>query len=187
MIQQYTCEVDEVYVPKVGMWFEGVEDAGLFYKEYAKRAGFSTKISYSNRCKETKEIKNQLITCTREGRWTSEFPSLEKTNPIHAANCPARIYVHIDKKSRHWCISKVILHHSHPCCAEKAQMLPQHRGQLGRVIKKDMRNYVNREVRNVTEEEDAKELGKGIRIDYATNKDETQSNKRVVTRSLQPV
>ncbi|MED6157588.1 hypothetical protein PIB30_024593 [Stylosanthes scabra] len=107
---------------------QSVEDVGLFYKEYAKRACFSTKIRNSNRCKDTKKIKNQLITCTREGRWTSEVPSLEKTNQIRGANCPARIYVHIDKKSRLWCISKVVLHHSHPCSAEKAQMLPQHRG-----------------------------------------------------------
>ncbi|MED6119492.1 hypothetical protein PIB30_012399 [Stylosanthes scabra] len=103
MIQHNPIEVDEAYVPKVGMWFESVEDAGLFYKEYAKRVGFSTKIRNSNRCKNTKEIKNQLITCTREGRWTSEVPSLEKMNPIRGANCPARIYVHIDKKGRLWC------------------------------------------------------------------------------------
>ncbi|MED6167987.1 hypothetical protein PIB30_008012 [Stylosanthes scabra] len=100
-IVQYTCEVDELYVPKVGMCFESVEDVGLFYKEYAKRAGFSTKIRNSDRCKDTKEIKNQLITCTREGRWTSEVSSLKKTNPIRSANCLARIYVHIDKKTRH--------------------------------------------------------------------------------------
>ncbi|MED6135407.1 hypothetical protein PIB30_046146 [Stylosanthes scabra] len=57
-ITQYSCEVEEEFVPKVGMWFESVEEAGSFYKEYAKRACFSTKIRNSNRYKETKEIKN---------------------------------------------------------------------------------------------------------------------------------
>ncbi|MED6131038.1 hypothetical protein PIB30_006366 [Stylosanthes scabra] len=119
-ITQYSCDVEEEFVPKVGMWFESVEEAGKFYKEYAKCAGFSTKIRNSNRCKETKEIKNQLITCNREGRWTSEVPCAEKMNPICGANCPARIYVHVDKKTRNWCISKVVLNHSHPCCPDKA-------------------------------------------------------------------
>ncbi|MED6110036.1 hypothetical protein PIB30_039207 [Stylosanthes scabra] len=93
-------QLDEEYVPKVGMSFETVVEAGLFYKEYAKRAGFSTKIRNSNRCKVTKEVKNQLITCNREERWRSEVPFVEKTNPICGANCPARIYVHVDKKTR---------------------------------------------------------------------------------------
>ncbi|MED6210712.1 hypothetical protein PIB30_066718 [Stylosanthes scabra] len=73
---QQSCDVDEEYVLKVGMTFESVDEAGLFYKKYAKRAGFSTKIRNTNRCKETKEAKNQLITCNREGRWTSEVPSV---------------------------------------------------------------------------------------------------------------
>ncbi|MED6226751.1 hypothetical protein PIB30_106801, partial [Stylosanthes scabra] len=47
-IEQYLCDVEEEYVPKVGMTFETVVEAGLFYKEYAKCAGFSTKIRNSN-------------------------------------------------------------------------------------------------------------------------------------------
>ncbi|MED6224207.1 hypothetical protein PIB30_081676 [Stylosanthes scabra] len=98
-IAQFWCDVDEEYIPKTSLTFQTVDEVGLFYKEYAKRAGFSTKIRNSNRCKETKEIKNQLITYNREGKWTSEVPSIEKTNPTCGANCPARIYVHVDKKA----------------------------------------------------------------------------------------
>ncbi|MED6188223.1 hypothetical protein PIB30_084041, partial [Stylosanthes scabra] len=72
-------EVDEEYIPKAGMTFTTLEEAAAFYKEYAKRVGFSTKIRNTNRCKETKEIKNQLITCNREGKWISEIPYVEKT------------------------------------------------------------------------------------------------------------
>ncbi|MED6173700.1 hypothetical protein PIB30_062117 [Stylosanthes scabra] len=43
------------------------------------------------------------------------------------ANCPARMFVHIDKLTQHYVISKVILEHSHPCSADLAEMLPQHR------------------------------------------------------------
>ncbi|MED6116105.1 hypothetical protein PIB30_117534 [Stylosanthes scabra] len=174
------------------MTFHTLEDAFAFYKEYAKRVGFSTKIRNTNRCKETKEIKNQLITCNREGKWTSEIPCVEKTNPMCGVNCPARIYVHIVKKTLRWCILKVVLNHSHPCCPDESQMLPQHRelsmqvcrtieineeagikpnqtykalvaasgghNELG-FIEKDVRNFITRDIRNVSEDQDANELG----------------------------
>ncbi|MED6172205.1 hypothetical protein PIB30_047867 [Stylosanthes scabra] len=120
---EFLCDVEEEYIPKVGMTFQAVAEVGLLYKEYAKRAGFSTKIRNSNRCKETKEVINQLITCNREGKWTSEAPSVEKTNPTCGANCPTRIYAHAIKMTRMWHISKVVLHHSHPCFPKQAQML----------------------------------------------------------------
>ncbi|MED6141356.1 hypothetical protein PIB30_102599, partial [Stylosanthes scabra] len=127
---QFPHDVDDEYTPKAGMTFPTLEEAAAFYKWYVKRAGFSTKIRNTNRCKETKEVKNQLITCNREGKWVSEIPYVEKTNPTCGANCPARIYVHAVKKTRLWCISKVVLHHSHPCCPYQAQMLPQHASSL---------------------------------------------------------
>ncbi|MED6152875.1 hypothetical protein PIB30_096182 [Stylosanthes scabra] len=123
----FCCDVDEEYIPKAGMTFPILEVDAAFYKKYAKRAGFATKIRNTNRCRETKEIKNQLITCNREGKWIFEISYVEKTNPTCGANCPARIYVHIVKKTKISCISKVVLHHSHPCCPDQAQMLPQHR------------------------------------------------------------
>ncbi|MED6159508.1 hypothetical protein PIB30_042912 [Stylosanthes scabra] len=41
---EFMCNVDEEYVPKVGMTFKSCTEASEFYKEYAKRAGFSSKI-----------------------------------------------------------------------------------------------------------------------------------------------
>ncbi|MED6106762.1 hypothetical protein PIB30_007422 [Stylosanthes scabra] len=90
-IQILDDEDDQDYIPRAGMTFNTLEDASTFYKEYAKRVGFSTKIRNINRCKETKEIKNQLITCNREGKWISEIPCVEKMNPTCGANYPARI------------------------------------------------------------------------------------------------
>ncbi|MED6164360.1 hypothetical protein PIB30_089153 [Stylosanthes scabra] len=67
-------DVNEEYIPKAGMSFPTLEEAAAFYKEYAKCVRFSTEIRNTNRGKETKEIKNQLITCNREGKWISEIP-----------------------------------------------------------------------------------------------------------------
>ncbi|MED6209039.1 hypothetical protein PIB30_050785 [Stylosanthes scabra] len=116
------------YVPKVVMTFLTCEAANNFYKEYAKRGGFATKIRNSNKNKKTGEIKNKLITCNREGKMTSHIPEAEKTNPMSPANYPARIYVYIQKSNQQFIISKVVLEHSHPCFPDLAGMLPQHMG-----------------------------------------------------------
>ncbi|RYR68480.1 hypothetical protein Ahy_A03g014973 [Arachis hypogaea] len=41
--------VDDELVPKVGMTFTTLEDAGKFYRNYAKAAGFSTRVRCTNR------------------------------------------------------------------------------------------------------------------------------------------
>ncbi|RYR71551.1 hypothetical protein Ahy_A02g005797 [Arachis hypogaea] len=183
--------VDDELVPKVGMTFTTLEAAGKFYRNYAKAAGFSTRVRCTNR--KGNEIKNQLITCSREGKWKSKISPTEKTNPTAGLNCPARIYIHTLKDVGAWIISKVVLDHSHPCCPSKAEMLKQHRELSMSIrrtienneeagirpsktyqsfvaatgghrelnfIEKDVKNYITREVRNVSEQEDAKEFGK---------------------------
>ncbi|RYR73611.1 hypothetical protein Ahy_A02g008036 [Arachis hypogaea] len=57
------CVMDEQFVSKVGMTFKTLEEAGKFYKDYSKLAGFSTKIRNTTRKRD--EIKNQLITYSR--------------------------------------------------------------------------------------------------------------------------
>ncbi|RYR16659.1 hypothetical protein Ahy_B04g073692 [Arachis hypogaea] len=188
--------VDDELVPKVGMTFTTLEDAGKFYKNYAKAAGFSTRVRCTNR--KGNEIKNQLITCSREGKWKSKISPTEKTNPTAGLNCPARIYIHTLKDVGAWIISKVVLDHSHPCCPSKAEMLKQHRELSMSIrrtienneeagirpsktyqsfvaaagghrelnfIEKDVKNYITREVRNVSEQEDAKEFGKYLALE----------------------
>ncbi|RYR53180.1 hypothetical protein Ahy_A06g028175 [Arachis hypogaea] len=183
--------VDDELVPKIGMTFTTLEDAGKFYRNYAKAAGFSTRVRCTNR--KGNEIKNQLITCSREEKWKSKISPTKKTNPTAGVNCPARIYIHTLKDVGAWIISKVVLDHSHPCCPSKVEMLKQHRklsmsirrtiennDEAGirpsktyqsfvaaagghrelNFIEKDVRNYITREVRNVSEQEDAKEFGK---------------------------
>ncbi|MED6202352.1 hypothetical protein PIB30_104495, partial [Stylosanthes scabra] len=120
----FLCVVDDKYVPKVGMLFESLEAARIFYRDYAKRAGFSTKIKNTNKSKKSNEILNQLLSCNREGKRRSELAVSEKTNPIFAANSPARVYVHHLKIIGLWEISKVALGHSHPCCPSQVELFP---------------------------------------------------------------
>ncbi|RYR46794.1 hypothetical protein Ahy_A07g032614 [Arachis hypogaea] len=129
--------VDDELVLKVGMTFTTLEDAGKFYRNYAKAAGFSTRVRCTNR--KGNEIKNQLITCSREGKWKSKISPTEKTNPTAGLNCLARIYIHTLKDVGAWIISKVVLDHSHPCCPSKAEMLKQHR-ELSMSIRRTIEN-----------------------------------------------
>ncbi|RYQ94743.1 hypothetical protein Ahy_B08g089677 [Arachis hypogaea] len=129
--------VDDQFVPKVGMTFTILEDAGKFYRNYAKAACFSTRVRSTNR--KGNEIKNQLITCSRERKWKSKISLTEKTNPTAGLNCPARIYIHTLKDVSAWIISKVVLDHSHLCCPSKAEMLKQHR-ELSMSIRRTIEN-----------------------------------------------
>ncbi|RYR68467.1 hypothetical protein Ahy_A03g014957 [Arachis hypogaea] len=63
---QFLCDVDEQFVPKIGMTFNMLEEAEQFYKDYSKLADFSTKIQRTN--KKGNKIKNQLITYIRKGK-----------------------------------------------------------------------------------------------------------------------
>ncbi|MED6157975.1 hypothetical protein PIB30_028567 [Stylosanthes scabra] len=67
---------------KVGMTFKPCIEANEFHKEYAKRAGFASKIRNSQRNKETGAIKNQFFTCNRERKRTFDIPEVEKTNSM---------------------------------------------------------------------------------------------------------
>ncbi|RYR78484.1 hypothetical protein Ahy_A01g003306 [Arachis hypogaea] len=129
--------VDDQFVLKVGMTFTTLEEAEKFYRNYAKAAGFSTRVRSTNR--KGNEIKNQLITCSREGKWKSKISPIEKTNPTAGLNCPARIYIHTLKDVGAWIISKVVLDHSHPCCPSKAEMLKQHK-ELSMSIRRTIEN-----------------------------------------------
>ncbi|RYQ86049.1 hypothetical protein Ahy_B10g105710 [Arachis hypogaea] len=168
-----SCVVDEKFVPKVGMIFKTLEESRKFYKYYSKLASFFTKIRNTTRDRD--KIKNKLIVCSREGRWKSKISPTLKTNPSAGLNCSARIYVHIMKDvdqaemlKQHRELSMLVCRtiETH----EEARIRPSktyqsfvavagsHR-ELG-FIEKDVRNYITRKVRNISEKDDAKEFGK---------------------------
>ncbi|QHO40040.1 Transposon protein [Arachis hypogaea] len=76
--------VDDQFVSKVGMTFTILEVAGKVYRNYAKAAGFSTRVRSTNR--KGNEIKNQLITCSREGKWKSKISqTAQGTKHVHSS------------------------------------------------------------------------------------------------------
>ncbi|XP_038719802.1 protein FAR1-RELATED SEQUENCE 5-like [Tripterygium wilfordii] len=62
-------------VPKIGQEFESLEEAQKFYNEYAREAGFSIRMSTTNRNKSNEIIRKEFV-CYKEGtREKGEFKS----------------------------------------------------------------------------------------------------------------
>ncbi|RYQ97678.1 hypothetical protein Ahy_B08g093757 [Arachis hypogaea] len=124
------CVVDDQFIPKVGMTFNTLEDATKFYKDYAKAAGFSTRVvlHHSHPCYPTQA---EMLKQHRE-----QSMSVRRTieNNEEAGIKPSKTY------------------QSFVAAAGGHREL--------NFIEKDVRNYITREVRNVSEQEDAKEFGK---------------------------
>ncbi|RYR07528.1 hypothetical protein Ahy_B05g074900 [Arachis hypogaea] len=97
--------------------------------------GFSTNIWNTN--KKENEIKNQL------------------TNPLVRLNCPVRIYIHILKDVENNKKAKI-----KPSKTYKSFVAVTGCYRKLSFIEKDERNYITREVQNISELEDAKEFGK---------------------------
>ncbi|RYR29638.1 hypothetical protein Ahy_B01g054085 [Arachis hypogaea] len=146
-IVQTNCVVDEKFVPKVGMIFKTLEEAGKFYNHYSKLAGFSTKIR--NTTQDGDKIKNQLIVCTREGRWKSKISPTLKTNPSTGElSMFVRHTIETHEEAR---IRPSKTYQSFVTAAGIHRELD--------FIEKDVRNYIIRKVRNISEEDDAKKFG----------------------------
>lgn len=78
-------EEHENIEPYVGMEFESQCAARSFYNDYAKRAGFGTRISYSHRSKRDRKMIGQQYVCVKEG-----FP-VNKDGPSKLPRSSARI------------------------------------------------------------------------------------------------
>uniref|UniRef100_A0A803KRF4 Protein FAR1-RELATED SEQUENCE n=1 Tax=Chenopodium quinoa TaxID=63459 RepID=A0A803KRF4_CHEQI len=92
---------DEVHVlePHVGMEFESESAAKTFYDDYARRAGFSTKICQTGRFRPDSAVTSRQFVCTKEGL---------KRRP---SECEAMLK--IDLKGNKWAVTKFIKEHNH--------------------------------------------------------------------------
>ncbi|RYQ89918.1 hypothetical protein Ahy_B09g096317 isoform H [Arachis hypogaea] len=137
------------------MIFKTLEGARKFYKYYSKLVGFSTKIS--NTTRDGDKIKNQLIDVDL---WTISKIVLNHSHPC----CPNQAEMLKQHRELSMFVRRTIETH------EEAGIRPSkpyqsfvaaagsHR-ELG-FIEKDVRKYITREVRNISEKDDAKEFGK---------------------------
>ncbi|RYR67253.1 hypothetical protein Ahy_A03g013559 [Arachis hypogaea] len=164
-----TYVVDEKFVPKVGMIFKTLEKAGKFYKYYSKLVGFSTKLR--NMTPNGDNIKNKLIRGEVEIKDISNF----EDKPFSWVKlCGQNLRTHnegcwsLDNfQSCFESLTSLETHEEAKIRLSKTYQsfvaaVGSHR-ELG-FIEKDIRNYITREVRNISKEDDAKEFGKYLKV-----------------------
>ncbi|KAK2652382.1 hypothetical protein Ddye_012238 [Dipteronia dyeriana] len=64
----YRPQVNPEYKPKLGQEFASIDDVYEFYNQYAKEAGFSTRVNFSMKNKDTDEIVRKEYVCSKQGK-----------------------------------------------------------------------------------------------------------------------
>ncbi|URD85388.1 FAR1 DNA-binding domain, partial [Musa troglodytarum] len=102
--------------PHEGMEFESEQEAQVFYKEYARRAGFRARISSYYRSKRDNSIISRLLVCSKEGfrakKDENSEERLQRPRAVTRVGCKAMIMVK-KRDSGKWTVSKLVKHHNH--------------------------------------------------------------------------
>jgi len=111
---------EDVVSPCVGMYFDSVNDVKKFYKEYAIRSGFGTRIKTS-RIDDDNHLCYFKLVCSRKGKVVSSIPPEMKTLPTQRKQCHACIIV--VRKQDKWMISSVVHEHNHDVSPSKSRLI----------------------------------------------------------------
>ncbi|CAM8941874.1 unnamed protein product [Rhodiola kirilowii] len=118
--------VIEVYIPEgdlldlepyEGMEFESEEAAKAFYNSYARRVGFSTRVSSSRRSRRDGAIIQRQFVCAKEGfrnlneRRTKDR-EIKRPRTITRVGCKASLSVKIQESGK-WVVSGFVKEHNH--------------------------------------------------------------------------
>ncbi|XP_043724136.1 protein FAR1-RELATED SEQUENCE 3-like [Telopea speciosissima] len=87
--------------PSVGMEFDSEDAAKTFYDAYARRVGFSTRVSHLNRSKPDGAVTFREFVCSREG---------PKRKNVESCNAMLKIE---KKDSDKWVVTKFVKEHNH--------------------------------------------------------------------------
>lgn len=118
--------------PFEGMEFDSEQAARIFYNSYARRIGFSTRVSVYQRSRRDGSIICRQIVCSREGfrRGSSENRS-KRQRTITRVGCKAQMTVK-KQGSGKWAVSKLVKEHNHELVPpDKVHCLRSHRHVSG--------------------------------------------------------
>ncbi|XP_031270272.1 protein FAR1-RELATED SEQUENCE 5-like isoform X2 [Pistacia vera] len=118
--------------PYEGMEFDSEQAARIFYNSYARRVGFSTRVSVYQRSRRDGSIICRQIVCSREGfrREGSENRS-KRQRTVTRVGCKAQMTVK-KQSSGKWTVSKLVKEHNHELVPpDKVHCLRSHRHVSG--------------------------------------------------------
>ncbi|KAJ4962500.1 hypothetical protein NE237_022439 [Protea cynaroides] len=132
----YIPEGDMNLEPYEGMEFESEEAAKAFYNSYARRVGFSTRVSMSRRSRRDGAIIQRSFVCAKEGfRAEKERPGsdgkVKRPRAVTRVGCKAMLVVKIQESGK-WVVSGFEKEHNHELVPpDKVHCLRSHRHVSG--------------------------------------------------------
>ncbi|XP_076886053.1 protein FAR1-RELATED SEQUENCE 5-like [Bidens hawaiensis] len=113
----YVPRFDLELEPYEGMEFESEEAAKGFYNSYARRVGFSTRVSSSRRSRKDGAIIQRSFVCAKEGfRNLNEKPTkyreIKRPRTVTRVGCKASMSVKIQDSGK-WVVSTFVKEHNH--------------------------------------------------------------------------
>ncbi|KAI3972601.1 hypothetical protein MKX01_019259 [Papaver californicum] len=134
--EYYIPEGDSNLEPYEGMEFESEEAAKAFYNSYARRVGFSTRVSMSRRSRRDGAIIQRSFVCAKEGfRVDREKPGsdgkVKRPRAVTRVGCKAIMAVKIQNSGK-WVVSTFEKEHNHELVPpDKVHCLRSHRHVSG--------------------------------------------------------
>lgn len=116
-MQIYIPEGDLDLEPYEGMEFESEEAAKAFYNSYARRVGFSTRVSSSRRSRKDGAIIQRSFVCAKEGfrnlnEKRTKNREIKRPRTVTRVGCKASLSVKIQESGK-WVVSSFIKVHNH--------------------------------------------------------------------------
>ncbi|KAK2978612.1 hypothetical protein RJ640_003051 [Escallonia rubra] len=134
----YVLEGDTNLEPYEGMEFDSEEAAKAFYNSYARRVGFSTRVSMSRRSRRDGAIIQRSFVCAKEGfRVEKEMPGrrdgarVKRPRAETRVGCKAMLVVKVQDSGK-WVVSGFVKEHNHELVPpDKVHCLRSHRHVSG--------------------------------------------------------
>lgn len=132
----YIPEGDPDLEPYEGMEFESEEAAKAFYNSYARRVGFSTRVSSSRRSRKDGAIIQRSFVCAKEGfrnlnEKRNKNREIKRPRTITRVGCKAALSVKIQDSGK-WVVSGFIKEHNHELATpDQVHCLRSHRQIAG--------------------------------------------------------
>lgn len=137
-IESYNPDGDTDLEPCEGMEFESEEAVKAFYNSYARRVGFSTRVSMSRRSRRDGAIIQRSFVCAKEGFRAEKQDSIydrdgrvKRPRAETRVGCKAMLAVKI-KESGRWIVCSFVKDHNHELVPpDKVHCLRSHRHVSG--------------------------------------------------------
>ncbi|KAL0390031.1 UNVERIFIED_CONTAM: protein FAR1-RELATED SEQUENCE 5 [Sesamum calycinum] len=117
LLRRVTFPTDLDLEPYEGMEFESEEAAKAFYNSYARRVGFSTRVSSSRRSRKDGAIIQRSFVCAKEGfrnlnEKRTKDREIKRPRTVTRVGCKASLSVKIQDSGK-WVVSGFVKEHNH--------------------------------------------------------------------------